>query len=123
MKQNERIECPVNNGADLNSDAMLENLFDDGEYVEHEERGNVHIALGFIDGQAVMAQYWLNTNKIDITVINKYYLADNKESFYKTLKERLSDEQVEPELSTYVYVSTIRCRFYYKPEWVAENNG
>ena len=43
------LECPINNGADLNSDAMLENLFDDGQYVENRVNGK-YVVLGFIDG-------------------------------------------------------------------------
>ena len=34
---NRKVPCPINNGADLNSDAMLEALFDDGQYIEHQE--------------------------------------------------------------------------------------
>ena len=35
-KTNNRIPCPINEGADLNSQFLMEALFDDMDYVERD---------------------------------------------------------------------------------------
>ena len=83
------LECPINNGSDLNSDAMLDSLFDDGQYVENRAAGR-YVALGFVDGIPVRCEYNLGLNCMTI-----HTLLSKKECSYSslnvTLPERLSD--------------------------------
>ena len=86
------LECPINNGSDLNSDAMLDDLFDYGQYVENRVNGK-YVVLGFIDGVPVRCEYNLGLN-----IMTFHALLSKKEcsysSLHNTLPERLSDEQV-----------------------------
>lgn len=85
------LECPINNGADLNSDAMLDSLFDDGQYVESCVNGK-YVALGFIDGVPVRCEYKLG----DVFMTIHTLLIEEEcsyRSLFTTLPERLSDEQ------------------------------
>ncbi len=86
------LECPINNGSDLNSDAMLDSLFDDGQYVENRANGK-YIALGFIGGVPARCQYELGNNFMQIFPILK-----KKESDYSSWKyiisDRLGDEEI-----------------------------
>ena len=66
------LVCPINNGADLNSDTMLDSLFDDGRYVENRAAGR-YVALGFIDGVPARCQYELGCNYMYILPILKKY--------------------------------------------------
>lgn len=46
-KTNNRIPCPINEGADLNSQFLMEALFDDMDYVERETKLYHHVAMGW----------------------------------------------------------------------------
>lgn len=59
------LDCPINNGADLNSDALLDSLFDDGQYVENRVNGE-YVALGFINGVPARCEYELGYNYMSI---------------------------------------------------------
>lgn len=74
------LDCPINNGADLNSDALLDSLFDDGQYVENRVAGQ-YVALGFIDGVPARCEYELGYNSMWILPILK-----KKESDYSSWK-------------------------------------
>lgn len=117
---NRKVLCPINNGADLNSDAMLEALFDDGQYVERQE-GKSYTALGFIDGHPMMVGYALGGASMTITS------EDIAPHFIESLiRERLSDEQVEAEVKHSYTDAFYGCRywkvmFYYTPAYVVEN--
>ena len=84
------LECPINNGSDLNTDAMFDDLFDYGQYVENRVNSK-YIALGFIDGIPVRCEYYLGLN-----IMSFYTLLSKKECDYSslnaTLPERLSDD-------------------------------
>ncbi len=118
---NRKVRCPINNGSDLNSDAMLEALFDDGQYVEQQE-GKSYKALGFIDGYPMMVNYFLGTANMFIT--GSY----STPSVYisSLIRDRLNNEQTEvvvdessissPDGCQYLFV-----QFYYTPAYVVEN--
>lgn len=117
---NRKVLCPINNGSDLNSDAMLEALFDDGQYVEQQE-GKSYTALGFIDGYPMMVNYFLGRASMTITS------EDIAPHFIESLiRERLSDEQVEAEVK-HSYTDAFygwrywMVMFYYTPAYVVEN--
>ena len=113
--------CPINNGSDLNSDAMLEALFDDGQYIEHQE-GRSYKVLGFIYGYPMQVDYVLGMASMTITCREQ---APSKR-ISSLLRERLIDEQVEAEVKCspasfsgdYQYW---RVHFYYTPAYVVEN--
>ena len=115
-----KVPCPINNGADLNSDAMLEALFDDGQYIEHQE-GRSYKVLGFISGYPMMVDYALGGASMTITS------EDIAPHFIESLiMERLSDEQVEAEVKHSYTDAFYGCRywkvmFYYTPAYVVEN--
>ena len=84
------LECPINNGSDLNSDAMFDDLFDYGQYVETRVNGK-YVALGFIDGIPVRCEYNLGLNIMTFRAL----LSKNECSYSSlnvTLPERLSDD-------------------------------
>ena len=112
--------CPINNGSDLNSDAMLEALFDDGQYIEHQE-GRSYKVLGFISGYPMMVDYALGGASMTITseVMAPHFIES-------LIRERLSDEQVEAEVKHSYTDAFYGCRywkvmFYYTPAYVVEN--
>lgn len=86
------LDCPINNGADLNSDALLDSLFDDGQYIENCVNGE-YVALGFIDGVPARCQYELGYNSMWIFPILKKK-ESNYSSWDDTLPDRLGDETV-----------------------------
>lgn len=105
------LECPINNGADLNSDAMLENLFDDGQYVENRVNGK-YVVLGFIDGIPVRCEYNLGLNCMTIhTLLSKKEFGYS--SLHYTLPERLSDEQCFSKM-TYCGSGVWMAHFFYR---------
>lgn len=115
----ERIPCPINNGADLHADAMLENLFDDMVYVESAVN-KTSIALGFIDGTPVKVEYWLGRNALSITAV--YGMRRDWKAFGGILENRLADEQVEPELIAFyaMYPQHWQVFFHYKEEYARD---
>ena len=105
------LECPINNGADLNSDAMFDNLFDDGQYVENRVNGK-YIALGFVDGIPVRCEYNLGLNCMTIhTLLSKNECGYS--SLHYTLPERLSDEQYFSKM-TYCGSGVWMAHFFYR---------
>lgn len=86
------LDCPINNGADLNSDAMLDSLFDDGQYVENRANGK-YVALGFIDGVPARCQYELGDNFMYIFPILKKRESDYG-SWENIIPDRLGDETI-----------------------------
>lgn len=84
------LECPINNGADLNSDAMFDSLFDYDQYVENRVNGK-YVVLGFIDGVPVRCEYELGLNLMTIHALLSKKECDYS-SLHTTLPERLSDD-------------------------------
>lgn len=116
-----RVPCPINNGADLNSDAMLDALFDDGQYVESEPQTNHFEVVGFIDGAAIIADYWLRSNTLSLKTIHP--VTDGLRKSYETLLQtRLSDEQVEPVILAFDN-GEYEVYFYYRPEYAEQFNS
>lgn len=108
-----KVLCPINNGSDLNSDAMLEALFDDGQYVEHQE-GRSYKVLGFIAGYPMQVDYALG--RASMTVASYGDLNINLSTW---IKKRLNNDQTEVEAhENYGYVTVL---FYYTPAYVVEN--
>lgn len=121
--ENRRVPCPIDEGANLNSDVMFENLFDDGIYVEHD-KGRTYIALGFILGNPMIAQCYLHDNYIGIAYANVDRMADDDaEKLKKEIPNRLRDEQVEADIKCYDWDNGPMWRglFYYTPAYVVEN--
>lgn len=59
------LECPINNGADIVSDFLLDELFDYHEYVERKI-GHKHIVLGFIGVEPAKVEYEIDSNWLTI---------------------------------------------------------
>lgn len=93
------LECPINNGSDLNSDAMLDSLFDDGQYVENRVNGE-YVALGFIDGVPARCQYELGYNPMYIFPILKKKESDYS-SWENIIPDRLGDETIFAKVEKY----------------------
>lgn len=106
-------ECPINNGADLNAQFMLESLFDSETYVKNKI-GNSYIALGFINGIPVRCKYELGTNSLWVIAV-----LPKKECDYTSLDEilpkRLSDDEVFAKV-TYFNSGYWYANFFYYPK-------
>lgn len=109
-----KIPCPINNGADLKADNMLENLFDDAQYVENHVGDGGYIALGFIDGVPARCSYVLGCSFLWVAPVLKKSDSDYG-SWKKMLPERLSDGQVCADL-TYFGNGGWYSSFYYRDE-------
>lgn len=107
------LECPINNGADLNSDAMLENLFDLGLYLENRVNGK-YVALGFINRVPAGCEYELRSNSMCIFPILKKKESDYS-SWENIIPDRLGDETIFAKVEKYAgglyYVN-----FFYRSE-------
>lgn len=122
-----RVSAPITNGADLVSDAVCDNLFDDGEWMEqpilpHVGDGRSWMVVGFIDGAPVLVTYSLNSNMVKI----KTFCPPTRgliESYRKILQERLTDEQVESEIFANEKLGEYTVYMYYTDEWAKENLG
>lgn len=108
-----KVLCPINNGSDLNSDAMLEALFDDGQYVEHQE-GRSYKVLGFIAGYPMQVDYALGRASMTVTSYGDLHF-----NLSSLIKERLNNDQTEVEVEENYGYATVR--FYYTPAYVVEN--
>ena len=95
------LECPINNGSDLNSDAMLDCLFDDGQYVENRVNGE-YVALGFIDGVPARCEYELGSNFLYISPMCAS--GEGRLSFFQ---EMPSTGSLKTSMYLYVYVLII----------------
>ena len=109
------VDCPINNEAGLHSNSLLGALFDNGQYVVSEPQTNHFEALGFIDGAAIIANYWLRSSTLGIKTIHPT-TRSLIESFRTLLKERLTDEQVEPVIYANETAGEYDVHFYYKPK-------
>lgn len=118
ITQEELVSCPINNGADLNSDFMLDCLFDDGLYTEEHFR-----ALGFIRHYPFMVEYKLNDNFISLQCL-AYLNKEETDTLTEEIKYRLSDEQVFPKVGTLPNNNSKWMFFmYYRPEYDAIFNS
>lgn len=107
------LDCPINNGADLNSDALLDSLFDDGQYVENRVNRE-YVALGFIDGVPARCEYELGYNSMSIFSILKKKKSDYS-SWENTISDRLGDEAVFANVGK--YAGGLYCvDFFYRSE-------
>ena len=105
------LKCPINNGSDLNTDAVFDDLFDDGQYVENYAAGR-YVALGFVDGIPVRCEYNLGLNCMTIhTLLSKKECGYS--SLHYTLPERLSDEQCFSKM-TYCGSGVWVAHFFYR---------
>lgn len=121
-----RVPCPINNGADLNSDAMLENLFDEGECIEHGYSGH-YISLGFIEDIPFKVEYDFRDNKLMLSCMD---FMKGKEKFNilkEEIEKRLTDEEVEPDINFYTNLDGKQyfaiALFYYTEEWAEQFNS
>lgn len=118
-----RVPCPINNGADLNSDAMLDNLFEFDDYVERQF-GNHFVALGFIEDVPFKVEYDLFDNRL---LLSCYDYVEGKRKFNilsEEIEKRLTDEQVKPDLVFYADVDGKEyfgiCDFYYDDKYAEQ---
>ena len=91
-----RIECPINNGADLHAGYLLESIFDYGEYIS----GPKQEALGYIKGVPFMAKYQLGYNVMELHPTLPFALDDEKVAELTTeINNRANeDEEVEADV-------------------------
>lgn len=114
----ELVSCPINNGADLNSDCMLDCLFDDGQYTEEH-----FCALGFIRHYPFMVEYKLNDNFISLQCL-VYINKEETDTLTEEIKDRLSDEQVFPKVGTLSDdINKWLFFMYYRPEYAVKFNS
>lgn len=107
------LDCPINNGADLNSDALLDSLFDDGQYVENRVNGE-YVALGFINGVPARCEYELGYNYMSIFSILKKKKSDYS-SWENTISDRLGDDTIFANVEK--YAGGLYCvYFFYRSE-------
>lgn len=126
-KLNGMTPCPINNGADLKADDMLENLFDNDRYVKREDINHVHTALGFIRNIPFMAQYLSGDFYLRLTCLDKNKWVIYFDIIHSIIPERLTDEYVEPDIGYIVDPDKdkyyITCFFHYNDKWTKENIG
>lgn len=115
-----RVGACINEGADLHSDALFDDLFDDGEYIDNERWGHVHDVLGFIHGEPVMVNWWLGLNKLNVTYLPRYCGSLEMRDRIQILKDALTGEEVEPEIKQ-SESDTLNVSLYYTPAYVAKN--
>lgn len=114
-----RVECPINNGADLHADMLLESIFDDGEYVS----GPKQEALGYIKGMPFMAKYSLGSNIIELHPTLPFVLDDKKAAkLTDEISERANEDcEVEADVKqslSYGCFLTWKLTFFYRHEWM-----
>lgn len=118
-----RVRACINEGADLHSDALFGDLFDDGEYIDNERRySGVHmvLVLGFIHREPVMVNWWLGLNKLNVTYLHRYCGSLEMRDRIQILKDALTGEEVEPEIKE-SESDTLNVSLYYTPAYVAKN--
>ena len=119
-----RVGACINEGADLHSDALFDDLFDDGEYIDNERPGyaNVHDVLGFIHREPVIVNWWFGLNKLNVTYLPRYCGSLEMRDRIQILKDALTGEEVEPEIKqSENEVDTLKVSLYYTPAYVAKN--
>lgn len=115
----ERIECPINNGADLHADGLLESIFDFSEYIS----GPKQEALGYINGVPFMAKYQLGYNVMELHPTLSFALDDEKVAELTTEINNRANEDDEAEADVkqglyYGWFLTWKLTFFYRPEWM-----
>lgn len=96
-----RMPCPINNGADMHADMLLEGLFDDGAYVKngYEREGYWFETLGFVNKLPVFCGYQFGENRLTVRFVETSTTAVvNAADFEEILRQRLTDEQVWPDI-------------------------
>ena len=101
------IPCPINNGADLHTDALFESLFDDAQYIEEHNK-----VVGFVNHIAVIVTYRIREDHITIQFI-KDMDRDEREAFIQEILTRLTDDEVKPIIDEQT-AHSMKCSFIYK---------
>lgn len=125
--EDELVECPFNNQADLHSDAVFDFLFDNGDYLEHHEPyQSTHWVVGYIGGLAVTGYWWYGMNSLIIKHSEILY-GKSLEEFEKMLINRTSGDgnlSVKLERLEDTRIRKVwELKFYYSLEWRKENLG
>ena len=118
-----RVRACINEGADLHSDALFDDLFDDGEYIDNERRYSgvdMVLVLGFIHREPVMVIWWLGLNKLNVKYLPRYCGSLEMRDRIQILKDALTGEEVEPEIKLSGN-DTLKVSLYYTPAYVAKN--
>ena len=117
-----RVDAPITEGADLQSDALFDSLFDDSNYIDNQRTDHEHEVLGFIGGEPVMVKWWLGLSKLTVKYLRGYNGSLTNGKRIETLREALTGEEVEPEIKrSESDVDTLNVLLYYTPAYVAEN--
>lgn len=127
--EGELVECPFNDQADLCSDAVFDNLFDNAEWREQHEYGcfdATHYVVGFISEKPVVCFYWYNMNSMHIKY--DFCMGENEQKdFEELLTARVSDDgQTFAKLKRVQNTKNHKeweLNFYYTPEYAKENLG
>lgn len=114
-----RVECPINNEADLHADMLLESIFDDGEYV----CGPKQESLGYINGVPFMAKYQLGYNVMELHPTLPFALDDEKVAELTAEINERANEDCEAEADVkqglyYRWFLTWKLTFFYRHEWM-----
>lgn len=117
-----RVDAPITEGADLQSDALFDDLFDDGNYMDNQRTDHEHEVLGFIGGEPVMVKWWLGLSKLTVRYLRGYNGQLTNDERIETLRDALTGEEVEPEIKrSESDADTLNVLLYYTPAYVAEN--
>lgn len=117
-----RVDAPITEGADLQSDALFDDLFDDGNYMDNQRTDHEHEVLGFIGGEPVMVKWWLGLSKLTVRYLRGYNGQLTNDERIETLQDALTGEEVEPEIKrSESDTDTLNVLLYYTPAYVAEN--
>lgn len=105
--------CIIDNGVNLHSMYILENLFDNGHYVEREiSAGNFEV-LGYVGGAGVIVRYKLNTSEMTIKTIQPM-TAKLIKSYREILPSLLIDEQIWAEIFPNEAAGEYKVCFFWK---------
>ncbi len=88
------IPAPLNQ-KDIIEDALFEEIFDDGDYVEN--KGKPYIVLGFIHDIPCMLEWSFNSNNITITPLK---IQNNQSWTNEIIILRLTQYNEEPDAQT-----------------------
>jgi len=108
------------NQKDILEDALFEEIFDGGDYVENE--GKPYIVLGFIHDIPCMLEWSFNSNNVTITPLK---IQNNQSWTDEIIILRLTQYNEEPDTQTVcdateiadpVGAYKISASYYYKPD-------
>lgn len=103
------IKAPINNGADICEDALMDNLFDYSSYVEGEKE-NAHSFMGFINGVPCIVKVVFGTANMIIKPCTSFEIR----KFNEHLVKNLNDETIKADIHYYMNTNQYFVTFIYK---------